>query len=293
MHRTPFANLFFVLLLIVTTTLQAQAQSSESEKLTWAPPKLVNPITLEISAKKSRFKLDKTRDYRLVMTEALVDVQGGLSITGGHNVVLIGGEIRFDNPGREDKALDCRAVYLNHNAGTIHIEGLLIHGAALREGFNIGISDENTTVQLQNIRVDKVTGSFKGHHADVVQTWAGPSRLRIDHLTGITNYQGFFLHPIQHKKSKIAPELFDLRNINLINTEGGYLLWQATSFPLSTQNVYVQVDPKRFPELALWPKGDPIWKEVQLGAPPHGDYVPATIPGMQYVSPGYHNETED
>lgn len=280
-------TLFF----LMTFTGILQAQSTPTSQLSWEPPTLINPVTIQITPSNHSLKLDKARDYQLVMKEPLVDVQGGLTISGGHNVVLIGGEIRFDNPGRQDKALDCRGIYINQSAGTIHIEGVLIHGAALREGFNIGVPDEDTIIQLQNIRVDHVTGTYEGHHADVVQTWAGPSMLRIDHLTGITTYQGFFLHPVQHKKSKIAPTLFDLRNINLISINKGYLLWQATPYPLTTRNVYVQTDPKRFPELTLWPKGDPIWNDVILGAPPAGDFVPATVPGVNYVSPGYVKET--
>ncbi|HAI10277.1 MAG TPA: hypothetical protein DCM28_01145 [Phycisphaerales bacterium] len=282
--------LTIALLYCVLSVTSANAQTSQSTKLTWAPPELVDPITLNITSQKRSFKLDKTKDYRLIFKEPLINVRGGLNITGGHNVVVIGGEIRFDKPGREGKALDCRGIYINHNTGTVHIEGVLIHGKALREGFNIGMFNEETTLQLQNIRVDTVTGSFEGHHADVVQTWAGPTVLRIDHLTGITGYQGFFLHPVQHKKSKIAPELFDFRNINLISINKGYLLWQATKFPLTTKNVYVQTDAKRFPALTLWPKGDPIWKDVILGAPPAGDFVPADVPGMEYVSPGYLDE---
>lgn len=289
MHLHRF-RLCLGLFTLLACTCLSHAQSAASDKLSWAPPKLVNPVTVQITPKNHSLKLDPTRDYQLVMKEPLVDVQGGLIISGGHNVVLIGGEIRFDNPGREDKALDCRGIYINKSAGTVHIEGVLIHGAALKEGFNIGISNENTIVQLQNIRVDTVTGTFEGHHADVVQTWAGPSILRIDHMTGVTSYQGFFLHPVQHKKSKIAPELFDLRNINLISVNKGYLLWQATPFPLTTQNVYVQTKPEKFPLLTLWPKGDPIWKDVILGAPPAGDFVPATAIGVNYVSPGYADE---
>lgn len=50
-------------------------------------------------------------------------------------------------------------------------------------------------MQLQNIRVDTVHGTQAGHHADVLQTWAGPRQLRIDGLSGSTGYQGMMLNP--------------------------------------------------------------------------------------------------
>lgn len=37
-----------------------------------------------------------------------------------------------------------------------------------------------------------------------------------------------------------------------------------------------------------YPTGDPVWKTLHHGVPPNGDFVPAAMVGMAYVSPGYN-----
>ena len=110
---------------------------------------------------------------------------GELNIYGGRNVVLIGGEVRIPSP-EEDPSFgkgedgkqkrSRRAVYLQGTTGTIHIEGLLISGEGLHEGFNVAEREPGCIVQLQNIRCETLHGSFSANHADVVQSWAGLPR---------------------------------------------------------------------------------------------------------------------
>ncbi|HCE43137.1 MAG TPA: hypothetical protein DET40_06295 [Lentisphaeria bacterium] len=255
------------------------------QPLSWAPPSMEKPATVEVSNENRDLKLDKEKDYIIKMPATPLSADGGLSIYGGRNVVLVGGEIRHDAPLKEGQsALTRRGIYIKGSTGTVHIEGLWITGENLAEGFNIDLRDNNI-LQIQNVRVDTVHGSREGHHADVIQTWAGPSELRIDRLTGSTTYQGFFLLPNQHFKGP-APKLFDLRRINL--KDGGYLLWQGSEFPLRTEDVWADPVPGRsWPDLVLWPKGSSVWKDVKQGAPPAGDFVPAGVAGIKYVSPGY------
>jgi len=257
--------------------------------LTWAPPRLHNPTTVHVTNDNRNLRLDKRRDYILKMPATPLTADGGLVIYGGRNVVLIGGEIRFDAPrDKKQSALSRRGVYVKAGTGTVHIEGLLVTGAHAAEGFNIDMREENAILQLQNIRVETLQGTRAGHHADVIQTWAGPRELRVDRLTGESTYQGMFLHPNQHFKGP-APRLFDFRRVNI--RAGAYGLWQASRFPIRTEDVWVDPPARRpWPSHVLWPKvpmSESAWKDVRKGAPPGGDFVPAGVAGIGYVSPGY------
>ena len=79
--------------------------AEEDDLLTWAPPNLENPQTIDIAQiireratwkSPAHLKLDLDKDYIIKMPDEPLTVSGGLGISGGRNVVLIGGEIRFD-----------------------------------------------------------------------------------------------------------------------------------------------------------------------------------------------------
>jgi hypothetical protein len=168
---------------------------------------------------------------------------------------------------------------------------LKITGPTLAEGINLD-QREGAVVQLQNIRVEKVHGSYSGMHADVLQTWAGPAELRIDRLTGYTGYQGFFLLPKQFGEQP-EPRKFDFRNINIVGETGSaYMMWRdSLDWPVTNTNVWAQpakTDLSR--SQFLWDKGTLTgnsWDTVKVGLPATGDMVPANKAGLGYVSPGY------
>ena len=262
-------------------------------KLSWAPPALADPITIEVSESRANLKLDQAKDYIIKMPSK--PLLGGLGIWGGRNVVLIGGEIHI--PSKEeapDFKGSTRALYIQEQKGTAHIEGLLVSGKGLTEGVNLN-QRQGATVQFQNVRFDTVHGSREAHHADLIQTWAGPGRLRIDRFTGHTSYQGFFLLPNQHFPDGPKPRLFDFRHMNIIgNDRAGYMLWlpDAAGFAVDTHDVWVSPNSRRNTsrDQFLWPKpstGDKNWAGVKVGLPPEGDYVPEGSVGVNYVSPGY------
>ena len=255
---------------------------------------MTDPISIKISEKNRAPRLDKTKDYIIQMPDTPLKVPGGLVISGGRNVVLIGGAIEAPSIEDAPKSLERRAFYLNGQTGTIHIEGLHIAGKDLAEGFNLD-QRFGAIVQLQNIRIEKAQGTREGHHADLVQTWAGPAELRIDRFTGETTYQGFFLLPNQHFKEGPQPKLFDFRHMNLKGDEqSAYLLWSPgeTLMPVSLTEVWLEPSPKKANDRDrfLWPKpstGDKSWEAAKIGAPPTGDFVPVGVAGVSYVSPGY------
>lgn len=266
----------------------APASTQPSEKLTWAPPPLTNPIDFYITESNyTSIKLDQSKDYVLHMPSTPLINRGGIvSIWGGHNVVLIGGEVHVP----KDAKGWAGGFYIHFCTGTFHLEGVAVTGEdqALKEGINLDERYPGSMVQIENVRVGIAYGSFKTNHAQCIQTWAGPPALRIDHFTGHTTYQGFFLLPDQHAPGQEL-RLFDFRNVNLWG--GGFVLWIQSDppVPLHTENIWIKSDPKRWPNLTLWPQGssDTIWKGVKPGDPPDGDFVPEGVAGCGYHSPGY------
>ncbi|MGY5882430.1 hypothetical protein [Modestobacter lacusdianchii] len=249
-------------------------------RLTWAPPRLDAPITVHVSDKNNNLQLRDDRDYVIDMPDASLRAANGLTISGGNDVVLIGGEIQASL--RNGTA---RGLYLKNQTGTIHVEGLRLSGDRATEGINLD-QRKGATVQLQNIAVGTVRGSYSGNHADVLQTWGGPEVLRIDRLDGSTTYQGFFLDPTKFHDD--TPKHFDFRNIVLrdVGRTSAYLMWQSGDFPITTQNVTVVRNPgKAFPKYVLRSRVG-SWQDVANGS----SATPSPLlgkPGLGYTTPGY------
>jgi hypothetical protein len=240
------------------------ARPDGGHHVTWPAPSLRNPITIALRPGRTNLRLDSRRDYLLRLpSDRPLDAPGGLRISGGHHVVLIGGAIRV-----RGKA---GGMLLQGQTGTVHIEGVRLFGPGMVEGIDLS-EGLGAVVQLQNIWIDEVHGSQRTNHADLIQTWAGPRRLRVDGLVGKTGYQGFFLLPNQHFRGA-APKRFDLRNVFIDAATGGYALWRQThpGFPLSTRNVWVTPNARKSGrDLWLWPKpssGDRSWDRVREGRP--------------------------
>ncbi|WP_298459331.1 hypothetical protein [uncultured Cellulomonas sp.] len=259
--------------------------------LAWAPPALTAPTTIKASSSNRNLKLSLTKDYIIQMPAEPLTATRGLVIYGGRNVVLIGGEVRVPVEGLTANNHGGRGLYLTGQTGTIHVEGLAVTGPGLTEGINLD-QRKGAVVQLQNIRVETVQGSQAGRHADVLQTWAGPRQLRIDGLTGHTQYQGMFLLPNQLFDGP-QPELFDLRRVDLNGTpSSAYMMWRdSAAWPLTVDDVWVAPKDPSWRDGFLWPKGtkpgSAAWPSVKVGTPAAGEFVPAGTAGVSYVSPGY------
>ena len=230
----------------------------------WPAPRLQSPKVVTLSPSNTNLKLDLQKDYVLKLPHGqALRTPRGLSIYGGHNVVLRGGTVNVT--GRAG------ALTLHDQTGVMHVENVRLTGRRLMEGIDLSES-KRATVQLENVFVSRVHGSYRTNHADLIQTWAGPRKLLIDGFVGSTNYQGFFLLPNQLYKGP-PPKLFDFRNVYIDARRGGYALWRQDkpSFPLKLSHVYVQPNPSK-PGRDLWlqPKpstGNPSWNAVKTGVP--------------------------
>lgn len=285
------------------------APIKNAKPLRWAPPQLTDPITIQLGTGPTSNRLKDDKDY-IIKLSAEKKI-GGVILQGGRNIIIQGGYITVP-PGAANDA-GRRAIYIKNNVGTVHIEGLLIDNSGESDFDAVAIAAPKAIVQLQNMRIIGLTGSYQGFHADIVQPWGGVKELRIDRLTGTSNYQGF-----QIPQDLGAIEAAMIQDVNLGYAPSksgklGYLLWltpgvsSCTTYPITLSNVYVEARPGqqignsvwppvgRAMECAAvqngnevsWPNLPTITGAVKQGPPPNGDFVPEGVAGLQYISPGY------
>jgi hypothetical protein len=293
----------------VLGALAPAAASADIGSLRWAPPTLVNPTTIQLGQGVTNTVLDPAKDYIVKLPP--YQKLGGTEIEGGHNVVIQGGSIAIP-PGLSSDA-ERRGIYIKNNEGTVHIEGVLIQGLPGSIGDGIDISAPDSTVQIENDRIVNMSGGLSTFHADVIQPWGGVRDLRVDGLTGSSNYQGLFLAQDLGPIGRV-----ELQHVNLSQTPGpydggGHMLWitsgasTCTSYPLSLSNVYIAPRAGRSLGTSVWPQigsslacpgvgsldGSVSWPAlsvsggVNVGAPAGGDYVPDGLAGLAYSTPGY------
>jgi hypothetical protein len=292
--------------------------ATRSAKLRWAPPELTNPTVVKLVPGNFNPQLTPGRDYILKLPEdAPLNAPGGVTITGGRNVVLIGGEIHVPyNPAANGEAR--RGLYLRAQTGTVHVEGVRLTGDL---GDGITLSEPHAYVQIQNVYVDQISArdrvGYTDTHPDLIQSWAGPMRLRVDRFTGTTDYQGFFLDANQ-TAMLTSPEELSLSRVDLHARNGGsYMLWlgrrchadidcPSVALPEAwLDDVWVEPNPLRsLSALVFWQDPVPfnptnqsqaptehadttVWAPAHIGVPAGGSFVDRSAVGPGYVSPGY------
>ncbi|MFH1498740.1 MAG: hypothetical protein ABII82_13045 [Verrucomicrobiota bacterium] len=281
-----------------------------SGKLTWVPPFLDNPVSINLGATNAVPALSAGTDY--LITLPAVKRTARVQIQGGRNVVIVGGHVELSSSNNAFYVLE------GDPGRVVHIEGCLVTHTATGEGDAVSIAAPSTIVQVQNFRAEHLQGAGDSNHADVIQPWGGSLALRVDRLSGSSNYQGFFL--IANYNSNTV---FDFRNVNLViepewypGASGGDIIWLDRGLsgsmggPVPTEfvNVHAEIragdtlpyavapspantDPAARPVLAdqvlTWPGLGFVTGGIHDGPPPGGDYVPAGTAGIGYVSPGY------
>jgi hypothetical protein len=293
---------------------EARPAASSVEPLRWAPPSLVKPLRVQLGDGYTNTTLGPRTDARIVLPKH--DKVGGVTIEGGHDIVLVGGEITVPVAAAPSGAENDRyrtAIYIKGATGTVHIEGVRLTGEPGADFDGIDIAAPEATVQLQNIRVDGVTGGFHGFHGDVVQPWGGVADLRISRLTGSTNYQGLMLPVDLGPIGSAEISRVNLRGQDREVDEGGHLIWltagsrSCLSYPMKLRAVFLRPRRDRRFARSVWPEvgrpdgcaakhagGSVSWPalpqvegSVRDGAPPRGDFVPPGLAGVRYSSPGY------
>jgi hypothetical protein len=165
---------------------------------------------------------------------------GAIRITGGNNVVIIGGQITVPNSANvndNDSDSSDEGLLMEHQTGTVFLEGLLLgcqaSPATMCDGFNF--EDQAANIVMENNRAVGLYGTNgadgnpnnePNEHADVIETWGGANSLDIYNLTGSGDYQGLTIGPVYSNSAPVASggcggectvKSYDLRNVNLIN----------------------------------------------------------------------------
>lgn len=261
--------------------------------------------------------LDSTRDYVIRLGHRTTTY--GVVISGGHNIVMIGGQITIPYAGTSPSIESRRGLYLERNTGIVHIEGLLIDGPDLSEG--IQIAAPNAVIQLQNVRVIGVHArdqvNFTDNHPDCLQPWGGVARIQIDRMTCSTDTHGVYFDSNDARRLGGPIGYADIRRYNIIRTlksphwafqrvtadgDQPMVLTEVYVQPESTTSLYDSVgdEPWRNGQYnflpatmsadgmtASWPQDTNLTGSIRKGLPPGGDFVPDGVAGTGYVSPGY------
>lgn len=256
-RRLTIGSLILVLLVACSqSTGHAQPNPSRpappGPRLTWAPPQCGDAqhrcadLTLRNTGAHQTPSLNDNTDYRIHLP-ANGPLVGGLTITGGHSVQIIGGQIDLTYPCSND-ASDCMGIYIAKDSpGAVFVEGVWIHNAAhigrtcpggasstsqtcsSGDGIDVNTADNGAihvnTITLENIRIDGISGcSGYGDHADVFQPYQAPDdTIRIDRLTGTTNCQGLTIDPdLAYSIWHTFPSSITVQNANIDVTVNPY-----------------------------------------------------------------------
>jgi hypothetical protein len=279
----------------------AAAKSAISPALSFAPPILTNPITLQATNPATDFNLAAGQDYiiQLPTGAALTPgVSGAIFINGGRNVVIIGGEVDISGVASPNET-NARFLFVQNNTGTVYIEGVWVHGTSFTEGLDI--FSAGTTYIQQNCRFDGL-GPINGTiHPDLMY-FSACAGVFVDCFTGDSQYQGI---SVVGDTGVVGAQTF--RRCNVTQTAGnGPMVWQSTrANPTTLDRVYVNpgitralassvspnsADPT-FPAATsaadgsvTWPVPTNITGAVIPGISPYGDFVPLGVAGRGYVS---------
>jgi len=236
-------------------------------RLSWAPPQCgdsthsCQTMNLSNTGSHQTLGLSSTSDYKINLptTGPLV---GGLTLYGGHNITIIGGEVDLSTPCTTDSG-PCHGFNISRSStdtGTIHIEGVYIknpdptHSKYTGDGIDIN-GAENTDFHFENMRIEGIDGCDSGAqpsaHADVFQPYGGAHNIYIDHLTGTSDFQGMEVKEGDNG-STINSAIFKDVNIDgFYNSHGctttQYLWWSTASaggfnctvYPTTLTNDYV------------------------------------------------------
>ena len=283
---------------VVTFALASEAAKPPKKPVPQQPPNppalarpaLTAPVTVEITPDNRYLHLDPALDYIVKMPTTPFSVPGGIAIVGGRNVVIVGGEIVDETPIAPSESADqAYGLYLEDQTGTVHVEGLWIHGRGIGQALILD-QDAGATVQVQSSRL--VAMHPVGHvHTDGIQTWSGPTRLFLRNVTIRTAGVGIQTQP--HTFAAIPIDRWEYHRVNVVQmTRDAYALWKGSGHGSWWREIHRELWVKNlgnfaWPSRNHWNPGGPGGVEgepIKKGLPPRGDFVQAGIVGLLYKS---------
>jgi hypothetical protein len=277
-------------------------------RLAWAPPpcgaggRSCATYRLANTGSHQSLRLDSSQDWIVKLPG--VPLVGGIDINGGHNVIIIGGEIDLPTPCTTDNS-PCHGINISMGPeanGEVYIEGVYIknpdptHSRYTGDGIDVDTT-AMANLTIQNVRIEGIdgcdSGAFPGAHADVFQPYKATNAIiQVDHLTGTTDYQG-----MQVPADLSRPRSGDYRNVNidvLPNSHSGcsgdgprYAWWLTADNPpcgayaMNLVNDYALEPNRSLQTNAVWPDTD-----ANFGCPAHYVNGLATWPQISAIRGG-------
>jgi len=189
--------------------------------------------------------LDPSQDYILEIRHRHTGPIEGLSINGGHNVVIIGGEITDDLALAPDSTAEYRqgGLIFHNQTGVVHLEGVLFDGNPLQA---LIFDSAQATFQVENCRIQGVymwNENFSTPHSDALVTWNSPPEIRFDKLTADYDNTGVALYSGLSTPG-VFPGHVTFKRTNLRNSSTPYgfeaLYRQGNTTRLDIDQMYVE-----------------------------------------------------
>lgn len=197
-----------VALAVVAAPMTATAQTPY--RLRWAPPETDPGATIQCRVGVGFFENDGLPYQSGQSCDGFPDQRPTPAQLQDKDVVLIcpTGTQRGRSPMRLNGARSVTVIGCDLGRGSASFRNMT--GFVFLEGIRADMSPEDPQhdvfnaygppggkpdVYLQNIHVTGVHGDYAHTHADIFQPQGPIGTLRVDRLTGDTNYQGFFLPP--------------------------------------------------------------------------------------------------
>ncbi len=275
---------------------------SSSSARRWNPPALTNPITVQASNSNSVFDFAAGQDYIVRMPSTPLTVRGGLVLRGGRNVVVIGGEIRQDVQATTGGSAALQyGIYSVDQTGTLHIEGLYVHGQGIGQALVLA-QGSGATVQVQNCRFESLhpVGYV---HTDAIQSWAGPNVLRLYNVTLKSSGLSLQMQPFEHSAAAVGQWHYERVNMEhltqaapALNKSNGTISGTPGGpfWPEVHTDLWLKPHPAyAYPIHVNWQYNPAGWnpggnagtitgQALNIGERPQGDFVPASAVGLSY-----------
>jgi hypothetical protein len=288
--------------------------------LKWKPPGYPNYSGYTVwspTNADARRSFTATTDVLVKMPSTPITVDGGVLVQNARNVVIIGGEIFDSNVLTQAQASANElwrqiGLYLVGITGTVHLEGLWIHGNGVGDAIQSGTGNSNATIRIQNCRLhnnhdvqNSSTTGWDGAHPDTFQCYAGPAYWHCFQNTLISSGNLRTWQPYEYG-ANIQGVHWERMNMLAQQKPGSYVitddaqswwpeyhadLWLSYGGSGNFHRVIVGSGANYTTPHASWDPGGVFnvsGEPIKYGVRPEGDWVPTSmVAAGTYVSPGY------
>ena len=202
----------------------------------------------------------------------------------------MGGEIYYNTPMATGEPYDLAyGLYLEGQTGTVHVEGLWIHGRGIAQALVLAEFAGEDCAGAELPAGNTASGRVRAYGRDPVL--GGPNRLRLRNVTIRTAGVGIQVQP--HTFEAVAIDRWEYRRVNVVQTTNdAYALWKGSGHGAWWREFHEDLWVKplgatAWPSKALWSPGSGgvEGKPMYIGIPPGGDFVKPKSVGVAYKRP--------